>query len=110
MLAGIGLQDRNGDGVLDDDAGHAVRLAVLVARGSASAERGAASLRDQLKTVGIALDVTAVDANTLADRRRKATYDAIFGRLDLRDTDPAMNLDFWIHPTPPPTGSGASTT
>ena len=98
MLACIGLQDRNGDGVLDDEAGHAVRLSLLVTRGQPSAERGAAFLRDALKTVGIAVDVTAVDAAVLADRRKKGTYDAIFGRLDPGDTDPALNLDFWLHP------------
>jgi peptide/nickel transport system substrate-binding protein len=98
MLAGIGLQDRNNDGILDDDAGHAMRFTVLVSQSSPSAARGAAVIRDQLKSVGIAMDVLAVDDATLGARRRKGEYDAIFGRFNLRDSDPALNLDFWIHP------------
>jgi peptide/nickel transport system substrate-binding protein len=100
MLAGLGLQDRNKDGVLDDEAGHAVRLSILVARGRASAERGALFLSKVLGEVGIGVDLTAVDAAVLADRRKKGTYDAIYGRLEPEDTDPAMNLDFWLRPNP----------
>ena len=97
-LAGIGLHDRNGDGVLDDEAGRAVRMSLLVARGRASAQRGAAFLQGQLSNVGIAVEVTAVDEAVLADRRKKGAYDAILDRLEPADTDPALDLDFWIHP------------
>lgn len=98
MLAGIGLHDRNGDGVLDDGAGRAVRMSLLVARGRPSAARGAAFLRDQLKSVGIAVEVTAVDDGVLADRRKKGAYDAILDRLEPADTDPALDMGFWIQP------------
>ena len=29
-------------------------------------------------------------------RRQKGNYDAIYDRIEVRDTDPAMNLDFWL--------------
>ena len=98
MLAGIGLHDRNDDGVLDDGAGRAVRMALLVARGRPSAARGASFLRDQLKNVGIAVEVTALDEGVLADRRKKGAYDAILDRLEPADTDPALDMRFWIQP------------
>ncbi len=31
-----------------------------------------------------------------AARRQKGNYDAIYDRIEMRDTDPAMNLDFWL--------------
>jgi peptide/nickel transport system substrate-binding protein len=98
MLAGIELLDRNGDGTLDDDSGHAARLGVLVSRESPAASRGAAFLRDRLKMVGIQLDLLPLDSPALAQRRKSGDYDAIFGRVDPQDTDPAMDMDFWIRP------------
>jgi peptide/nickel transport system substrate-binding protein len=96
MLAGLGLQDRNRDGLLDDDQGRSVRFTLLVPRGRDTVERGAVYLRDELKKVGIAVDVTMLDPSVLQSRWQKGDYDAIYDRIPMRDSDPAMNLDFWL--------------
>ncbi len=95
-LAGLGLQDRNRDGLLDDDQGRTVRFTLLVPRGRDTLERGAVFLRDEWKKIGIAVDVTTLDPSVLQGRWQKGDYDAIYDRLPMRDSDPAMNLDFWL--------------
>lgn len=95
-LAGLGLQDRNRDGMLDDDQGRPVRFTLLVPRGRPTIESGAAYLRDELKKIGLAVDVTPIDRSVLESRWEKGDYDAIYDRVPVRDTDPALNLDFWL--------------
>jgi ABC-type transport system substrate-binding protein len=95
-LAGLRLLDRDRDGVLDDDQGRPVRFTLLVPRGRDTVERGAVFLRDELKKVGIAVDVMMLDPSVLQARWQKGEYDAIYDRMPMRDSDPAMNLDFWL--------------
>jgi peptide/nickel transport system substrate-binding protein len=95
-LAELGLQDRNGDGVLDDDRGRAARFTVLVPGGQETIGRGASYLRDELKKVGIAIDISTLDPALLERRRQKGDYEAIYNRVTTHDDDPAMNLDFWL--------------
>jgi peptide/nickel transport system substrate-binding protein len=95
MLAGIGLQDRNADGLLDDEQGRTLRVTILVARGSTRDGLGARFVRDELRKIGIAAEVTEVEPDVLNARRARGDYDAIFSRFTPADTDPAMNLDFW---------------
>jgi peptide/nickel transport system substrate-binding protein len=95
-LAGLGLLDRNSDGVLDDDHGRPVRFTLLVPRGRDTVVHGAVYLRDELKKVGIAVDVMTLDPSILQGRWQKGDYDAIYDRTPMRDGDPAMNLDFWL--------------
>jgi peptide/nickel transport system substrate-binding protein len=96
LLAGLGLTDRNRDGLLDDAKGRPVRFTVLVQRGIAAAERGAAFLRDELREVGISLDVVGLEAGAVQGRWQSGDYDAIYQRLLLTDSDPAVNLDYWL--------------
>jgi peptide/nickel transport system substrate-binding protein len=96
MFAGIGLQDRNADGILEDERGRTVRFTILVRRGSTRDGLGARFIRDELKKVGVGADIVEVEADELTARRLKNEYDAIYGRLIASDTDPAMNLDFWL--------------
>jgi len=95
-LAGLGLQDRNRDQMLDDEQGRPARFAVLVPRGTETIARGAVYLRDELKKVGVAVDLTALDPSVLRSRWQKGEYEAIYDRIQVTDTDPAMNLDFWL--------------
>ena len=96
MLADLGLRDRTGDGFLDDATLKPLRFTVLIRRGVGSSARAARFLADALKAIGVHLDVTPLDANAFAARREKGNYDAIYDRIEVRDTDPAMNLDFWF--------------
>lgn len=96
MLAELGLRDRTGDGFLDDATLKPLRFTVLIRRDVSSSARAARFLADTFKAIGVHLDVTPLDAKSLAARRATGNYDAIYDRVEMRDTDPAMNLDFWF--------------
>jgi len=96
LLAGLGLRDRNGDGLLDDDKGQTVRFNVLVARGLTAGEKGVAVLKESLAKIGVGVDVSAVDLGALQTRFGTGDYDAIYNRFEATDTDPAGNMDLWL--------------
>jgi peptide/nickel transport system substrate-binding protein len=96
LLAGMGLADRDGDGILQDASGTPVRFTILVQSGITDAEKGAAFLRDALAKVGIGVDVAALELNALIGRWAKSDYDAVFHIMLFTDTDPAGNTDFWL--------------
>lgn len=96
-LAAIGLTDRNGDGLLEDSRGTAVRFSILTQKGQTALERGAFVIRDELKKIGVQVDVVLVEGNFLVQRFLSGKdYDAIYFSLPATDTDPALNLDFWL--------------
>jgi peptide/nickel transport system substrate-binding protein len=96
LLAGIGLTNRDGDEWLEDEQGTEVRFNVLTYRGNQVLERESAFLRDELEKIGIALDVVAVEQNTLVDRMLKGSFEAIYFGYNASDPDPALNHDFWL--------------
>ena len=58
LLGTLGLTDRNGDGQLEDAAGAPVRFSILTQRGHLR-ERTATVIQEQLRQVGVAVDVVA---------------------------------------------------
>jgi peptide/nickel transport system substrate-binding protein len=96
ILAGLGLRDKDSDGMLEDTAGAPVRFALVTQKGNTALEKGAAFIRDELKKVGLAVDVVPLEVGALVDRMMKGDYDALYYRFLTTDTDPAMNLDFWL--------------
>jgi peptide/nickel transport system substrate-binding protein len=96
LLAGLGLRDRNGDGMLEDAAGAPARFSLVTQKGNTALEKGAAFIRDELKKVGLTIDVVPLEVGALVDRMTKGDYDALYFRFLTTDTDPAMNLDFWL--------------
>jgi len=96
LLAGLGLRDANNDGMLEDASGAPARFSVVTVKGSTALEKGAAFLRDELKKIGLAVDVVPLEVGALVDRMTKGDYDALYFRFITSDTDPAMNLDFWL--------------
>jgi peptide/nickel transport system substrate-binding protein len=95
-LASIGLLDRNGDGLLEDGRNQPVRFSLLAQKGNTSIERGAAVIREELKKIGVTVDVLALDANAVIQRFLTGHYDAVFYRVTATDSDPAINPDFWF--------------
>jgi peptide/nickel transport system substrate-binding protein len=95
LLAGLGLTDRNGDGMLEDAAGRPVRFSIL-AQSNHMRERVATMVQDQLKQVGIAVDVVALDPNALFDRYNHGDYETIYHGFQASAFDPALNMDFWL--------------
>jgi peptide/nickel transport system substrate-binding protein len=95
LLAGIGLADRNGDGMLEDASGAPVRLTILT---QANHIRGrvATVLQEQLRQVGIAVDVAALDPRSMFQRFSAGDYDAMYYGFQASSLDPGNNLDFWL--------------
>ena len=96
MLAAIGLADRDGDGVLEDTRHQPVRFTLLTQKGRADFERGAAVIRDELKKIGIIVDVVTLDASAVGQRFVSGQYEAVYANPLATDTDPALNPDFWF--------------
>ncbi len=96
LLGRLGLRDTTGDGLLEDANGRPVRFALVTQKGNTALERGAGVIRDDLKRIGVGVDVVALEVGALVDRMLKGDYDAIYYRFLTTDTDPALNLDFWL--------------
>jgi peptide/nickel transport system substrate-binding protein len=97
LLASIGLTDRDGNGMLEDAAGRPARFTLLTQKGRPNLERGAATIREELKKVGIAVDVAALDVSLVIDAFiTKRQFDAVYFNATKSDMDPGTNPDFWF--------------
>jgi peptide/nickel transport system substrate-binding protein len=95
LLKGIGLEDRDGNGVVEDAQGHEARFTVITQRGIGWYERGTTELRTQLAKAGIALEIAPIDNGALIQRLLSSDYEAMYYRPLSSDLDPAGNMDFW---------------
>lgn len=95
LLAGLGLADRNADGMLEDAAGRPVRFSMLAQVGSIR-ERVATQIQDQLNQIGIAVDVVPLDQPAIFARFGKGDYESIYHGFQASAFDPSLNLDFWL--------------
>jgi len=96
LLTRLGMAKPGGDAYLQDSTHAPVRFALLTQKGNTALEKGAGFIRDELKKIGIQVDVVALEVGALVDRMQKGDYDALYFRFLTTDTDPAMNLDFWL--------------
>lgn len=96
LLAGIGLQNRDDDEWLEDAGGGEARFSVITFKGNQILERESALLRDNLRQVGIAIDVVPLEANALVDRMLKGEFEAIYLSALTSHLDPALSQDFWL--------------
>jgi peptide/nickel transport system substrate-binding protein len=95
-LADAGLLDRNGDGTIEDASGAPVRFSILHQQGHTTRERTVSMLQEQFRRLGVGVDVVGLDPGGLVQRWQAGDYDAIFHGFQASNTDPAMNLDFWL--------------
>jgi len=95
LLAAIGLSDRNGDGMLEDAAGKPVWFSIIAQAGH-TREKVATLIQEQLKQVGIAVDVVPLDPPSLGGRFAKGEYETIYHGFQTSALDPALTLDFWL--------------
>jgi peptide/nickel transport system substrate-binding protein len=100
LLRELGLEDRNGNGVVEDATGTEARFTVITQRGIGWYERGTAVVRDELARVGIALEIAPLELGALIQRLQACDYDALYYRPVFTDLDPAGNLDFWLSSGP----------
>jgi peptide/nickel transport system substrate-binding protein len=96
LLDGLGLKNRDNDPWLEDDSGTEARFALEIFGGNAVIERTAQVIRDDLKNVGIALDVVTLEPNTVIAHVEKGDFDAALVAFQMSDLDPAINQDFWL--------------
>lgn len=96
LLASIGLEDRNGNGIAEDEKGTEARFTVITQRGIGFYERGTAFLKESVARAGIALDIAPLENSALIERLLACNYDAIYYRVLATDLDPAGNPDFWL--------------
>jgi peptide/nickel transport system substrate-binding protein len=96
LLKGIGLEDRNGNGIVEDAAGTEAKFTVITQQGVSSYERGTTVLREKAKEIGIELDIAPLEQGAMIQRMLACNYDAIYMRPLFTDLDPAGNLDFWL--------------
>ena len=95
LLAEVGLRDRDGNGVLDTPGGAPAGFALLTQKGNTLRERSAAFIQEDLRKVGLVVDVVTLEQPAVIERLTKGDYEAIYFGTQASDTDPAMNLDFW---------------
>ena len=96
-LASIGLTDRNGDGMLEDAGNRPARFTLMTQKGRPDLERACAVIRDEMKKIGVVVDVVALEVTALIDRfANSGQYEAVYFSALATDTDPALNPDFWF--------------
>jgi peptide/nickel transport system substrate-binding protein len=90
------LEDRNGNGVVEDANGTEARFTVITQRGIGWYERGTAVLREAAAGIGVALEIAPLEFGAMIQRMLACNYDAMYYRPVATDMDPAGNLDFWL--------------
>ncbi len=96
LLSAAGLSDRNGDGQLEDAAGVPARFSIVTQQGHTIRQRTASVLQEQLRQIGITVDIAGLDPGALFDRWSRGDYDAIYFGVQSSATDPALNPQFWL--------------
>ena len=96
LLEGLGLADRDGDGLREDRGGRPVRFTLLTQQGNTTRERATQVLQADLRQVGIGVDIVPLEFGALIDRIGSMSFDAVYFGFLVSDTDPAANLDFWL--------------
>ncbi len=96
LLATIGLTDRNGDGLLEDARNQPARFTLLTQKGRPNLERAATVIRDELRKIGVTVDVVTLEAGSVIKAFLTAKYDAVYFSAEKTDLDPGTNLDFWL--------------
>lgn len=94
LLAEIGIQDRDGDGVLEDADGNKIEFTLITNTGHTIREKIGVFLQEDLKKLGVQLNFQRLDFNTLVDRMN-VTYDYEAALLALGGSglDPAQFMN-----------------
>jgi peptide/nickel transport system substrate-binding protein len=96
LLAGVGLADRNADGLLEDAHGQPARFTLLTQKGRPDLERGGVVIRDELKKIGVTVDLVTADANAVIQAFLSGNYEAVYYSVLKTSLDPALSPDLWF--------------
>jgi peptide/nickel transport system substrate-binding protein len=96
LLAGLGLINRDEDELLEDERGNEVRFTVLVFRGNTVLERTASVVREDLRQIGVAMDIVSLEPNSVVERIVSGDFEAAFVSFTGNNGDPAVTKDFWL--------------
>ena len=95
LLTARGLRDADGDGMLDDKSGKPVRFSIMT-QGGHNRERVVSVIQEQLRALGIAVDVVPLDQRGLFQRWSAGEYDAMYFGLQASSTDPWLSPEYWL--------------
>lgn len=87
----------NGDGVLQDPEGKPVEFSIITSSSSADRTKMATLIQDDLKQLGMRVQVVPLEFRSLIDRvTQTKEYDACVLGLVSGDTDPNPNMNVWL--------------
>lgn len=96
LLEGLGLTNRDQDEWLEDERGNEARFTALVFRGNTVLERSATVVREDLRQIGVAVDIVPLEPNSIFQRIVGGDFEAAFVQFTGTNGDPAGAKDFWL--------------
>lgn len=96
MLTEIGLKDRNGDGILEDEAGHPVEFTLMTNAGNSVREQTSEIIRKDLNQLGMKVDLKWIEFNTLITKLDETfDWEAVVMGLT-GGTEPHFGANVWM--------------
>jgi peptide/nickel transport system substrate-binding protein len=96
LLAEMGIKDRDGDGILEDEAGNKLEFTLNTNTGNNVRERISVLIQEDLKRLGVQLTFQPLDFNSLIDRMNVSyDYDALLLVVGGDSTDPSSGMNVW---------------
>ena len=94
LLAEIGIQDRNGDGILEDAEGNKLEFTLITNAGNTIREKIGVFLQEDLKKLGVQLNFQRLDFRAVVEKVN-ATYDYEAALLSFGgdSIDPVLNMN-----------------
>lgn len=87
----------NGDGTLTDSSGQAVTFSILAPSNNAQRSRIATIIQDDLKQLGMRVNVIPMDFRSYVERITKThEYEAAVMALGPGDSDPTADMNVWL--------------
>jgi len=96
LLAEAGWKDRDGDGILEDSQGRKFEVEMWVSTGEPEAQKVAQIIQDQLKQVGIKVNIRIVEESSFTDLVSQGKHQMYLLRYGLMD---AQILFYMFHST-----------
>ena len=94
LLAEMGIQDRNGDGTLEDAEGHAIEFTLSLNTGNPAREKSAALIAEDLGRIGFKVTIQPIEFRALIEKINGTfDYECILLGLGGGGLDPASQMN-----------------